>query len=80
MWMTGSALMTRSARNSIGATGARIGDYVWLSDGELRVGGRIEGTPKGLRARVFWETLEYIIPADDELRTPEHFRAAVADF
>jgi tetratricopeptide (TPR) repeat protein len=42
----------------------RDGDWVWLSDGELRVGGQIEHRDDDWLARPIWETLEDKSSAD----------------
>ncbi len=61
-------LDTVGSKKSLAQTGARPGDWVWLSDEELRVGGKIEEGESGLVASVAWETLEELDLGDEDPR------------
>jgi hypothetical protein len=61
------------ARRSLELTNVQPGQWVWLSDGELRVGGHVEEERGQLLARPDWTTLEDLSPSDDgqpNLETP----------
>lgn len=54
------SLETVGSRRSLEETGARVGDQVWISDGELRAEAVIEVDSDRLVARVDWNNVEDI--------------------
>jgi len=69
-------LDTSGSKRSLLETSARVGDWVWLSDGEVRVGGLIEESHGRLVAKVAWETTEHI-PTPEERGDSARVQAAV---
>jgi hypothetical protein len=61
-------LNTDASLRSLAETGAKPGDRVLLTDGELRVEGQLEEGEEGLLAAPAWETLEQIVSDDDVLK------------
>jgi tetratricopeptide (TPR) repeat protein len=59
-------LSTLGSQRSVDETGVEAGDWVWLTDGEVRAGGQLQdGGSEGLVARVAWETTEHILDDAD---------------
>jgi tetratricopeptide (TPR) repeat protein len=59
------SLETRGSRESLAKTPVSPGEWVWLSDGDIRVGAQVEQRDGHLYARPVWETMEDVVPPGD---------------
>ncbi len=70
-------LTTRCSQKSLDRLRVDVGDWVWLTDGEIRVGARIESKNGEAVARPAWETLEHLVSDSTGAPPPEVVEAGL---